>query len=357
MALRSGRVGIHPSQVDPITGMLLNGPIPGSVSFEDLSDAQISNPEAGQTLQYNGTGWVNVFASISPTTLATLQDVQITDPEDGEYLSYDSTSEKWVNSGAAPGPVIPEGSTVIPTDDIQKWLNCAGIFDKTSYTTLADVLSDSTTLLALMSNNNAVDYLVRSTTWASGVTANSTAMTDIGANNYCANTLLDDSTWCTAICNSTYFESVLNVKVPTMTSNTAPSGECFGDGIATPTYAAYKAFDNNDSTAAGWNSISPITPETVSIGYKFTSSCKICKIYMKITGEYQRHYGVYCSNDGTTYTQNGDITKVSSPVEQEWIINPSASGTYWKLGMLSDSYQYTGSGGIATIQFYGRQDI
>ena len=83
----------------------------------------------------------------------------------------------------------PEGSTVLPTDDIQTWLACAGITDK-SYTTLAEVLADSTTLLALMSNDNAVDYLVRSTTWASGITADSTAMTDIGANNYCANTLL-----------------------------------------------------------------------------------------------------------------------------------------------------------------------
>ena len=39
---------------------------------------------------------------------------------------------------------VPEGSTVLPTDDIQIWLACAGITDK-SYTTLNEVLADSTT--------------------------------------------------------------------------------------------------------------------------------------------------------------------------------------------------------------------
>lgn len=116
MALKSGRVGIHPSQVDPITGMLINGPTPGSISFEDLSDAEISDPEAGQTLQYNGTKWENVFASISPVTpatLASLQDVMISDPEDGNYLMYDLTNQKWINSGAAPTPTTIDVTVTI----------------------------------------------------------------------------------------------------------------------------------------------------------------------------------------------------------------------------------------------------
>ena len=268
MALKSGRVGIHPSQVDPITGMLLVSPS-GASSLADLSDAQISDPAAGQTLIYNGEKWENEFSSISPTTLATLQDVSITDPADGDYLIYNSTEDKWINSGSAPGPVVPEGSTVTPTDDIQKWLACAGITDKT-YTTLNEVLADSTTLLALLSSNNASDYLVRSTTWASSLTADSTAMTDIGANDYCAETLLADSTWCNAICNSTYFESVLTTKVPTMTSNTTPSGvasasyEVHEGGTY---YDAWKAFDNDNSDC--WSSNSKTDQW---LAYEFTRS-------------------------------------------------------------------------------------
>ena len=82
----------------------------------------------------------------------------------------------------------PTGSTATPTDVIQTWLHCANIWDK-NYTTISAVLADTTTLLALISSNNAADYMARSTTWASSVVANSTAMTYIGANDYCADNL------------------------------------------------------------------------------------------------------------------------------------------------------------------------
>ena len=116
MALKSGRVGIHPSQVDPITGMLLNGPTPGSISFEDLSDAQISNPEVGQTLIYNGTGWENEFSSISPVTpatLASLQDVAISSAQNKQILQYDGTAAKWENEDL---PSIPSKTSDLQND-------------------------------------------------------------------------------------------------------------------------------------------------------------------------------------------------------------------------------------------------
>ena len=83
------------------------------------------------------------------------------------------TKDAVVSSLATPVAIsletIPDGSTVTPTDDIQIWLNCAGIFDKTSYTTLDDVLADHDTLAKLISDHNAMDYLVRCKTWISSV--------------------------------------------------------------------------------------------------------------------------------------------------------------------------------------------
>ena len=119
---------------------------------------------------------------------------------------------------------IPVGSTVLPTDDIQIWLNCAGIYDKTSYTTLEDVLADHDTLATLISNNNAVDYMVRSTTWATDVTADDTAMRYIGKRNYASDTLLGDEDWYEAIVGSEYGYEVMNIHVPKMTSSNAPEG-------------------------------------------------------------------------------------------------------------------------------------
>ena len=204
MALKSGRVGIHPSQVDPITGMLLSGPSGTSdyeqlsnlpkinsvtlkgnkslsdlgvpTSFEDMSDSDISTPEAGQILQYNGSGWENVYASISPvtpatlaslsdvdiddptsgqtleydgskwknvnasiapTTLAALQDVTITSPADGDYLVYDSTSEKWINSGEAPSPTYVDVTATIygAVEDTISFTDAAGISHSVTFGT------------------------------------------------------------------------------------------------------------------------------------------------------------------------------------------------------------------------------
>ena len=60
MALKSGRVGIHPSQVDPITGMLLSSP-GGASDLSDLDDVAISSVTNDQILRYNSTSekWEN----------------------------------------------------------------------------------------------------------------------------------------------------------------------------------------------------------------------------------------------------------------------------------------------------------
>ena len=106
MALKSGRVGIHPSQVDPITGLLLVNPS-GASSLTDLDDINISDPQDKQTLEYDASTekWVNVYASISPVTpatLASLSDVEIEDPEVGQTLQYNGTG--WENVFASISP-------------------------------------------------------------------------------------------------------------------------------------------------------------------------------------------------------------------------------------------------------------
>lgn len=192
---------------------------------------------------------------------------------------------------------VPEGSTVTPVNDIQIWLNCANIWDK-SYTTLNEVLADNTTLLALISSNNAVDYMARSTTWANAVVANQTAMGYIGNNDYCADKLLSNSTWLTAICNSTYFESVLNVKVPTMTSATTPSGTVFADP-ATGWNQPYYVFNDSLTDYFQQNSSSP----GVNIGYQFVSQIRanIVEMRANLGGNSPTKFKVQGSNDGSSW--------------------------------------------------------
>lgn len=278
----------------------------------------------------------------------------------GTWTLSDGTNTETVDVGIYTATLssVPEGSTVLPTDDVSIWLACGERTEE--YTTLSQVLGDNVCLSALLNNNNANDYLVRSTTWASTLTADSSAMSYIGLNNYCSNTLLSDTTWCNAICNSTYFESVLNVKVPTMTSNTTPSGVCSAStsDVQNP---AYLAFDGNDSTL--W-SATAVTNQTLA--YEFVDNVCIVKFRLipSYTGSVGRvkNYKIQASNDNfgsdvaTLYTgvaNNADYS--SNPIIQT-ISNNSQYRNYRILVVdeYGTSSQYIR---ISTLQFYGRKDI
>ena len=253
--------------------------------------------------------------------------------------------------------LVLNGSTVTPTNDIQTWLKCAGL--NKSYTTISQVLADTNTLSALISDNNASDYLVRSTTWTSDICSNGSAMTYIGLNDYCANKLLTNSTWIEAICNSAYFEKVLDVKVPTLTGNTGSDG---GEAICSDYYPAndrypWKAFDDIDSGFWCNNG-----GNTGYIGYKFPKKVRVNKLRLVSCGEGNEMYtikdfDVYGSDDGTNWgTPIYSGTKASSDAlsKQDFNINNNKSYLYYKVQAKNTySSAYTT---IGTVQFYGREE-
>lgn len=247
---------------------------------------------------------------------------------------------------------IPEGSTVTPTDDIQTWLKCAGIFDKTSYTTLSDVLSDHDTLYLLMGSDNAVDYLVRSTTWASGITADEYGMKYIGKWNYASDTLLDDSTWGQAICDSAYFASVLNYGVPTITAATSSvtySQQSSGN-------EAYKAFDKDTSTRWAANDNSGTNQW---IAYDFGEAVKIYKVavypFYYNSKALVKNFKIQASDDGTTYSDVGTSFLLPNTDQNNVLTLTSfESHRYWRMYVV-DCYGLTIS--CRELQFYGRTDV
>ena len=91
----------------------------------------ISSPASGQTLEYDADDnkWVNVYASISPLSLAQLRDVEITDLQDGDFITYDSTSEKWINTGEAPAPTYTDLTVIMygSVEDTISFTDAAGI--------------------------------------------------------------------------------------------------------------------------------------------------------------------------------------------------------------------------------------
>jgi hypothetical protein len=283
------------------------------------------------------------------------------------YSGNSYSTSATVTSLSVQAPAIlkikPDGSTVLPTDDIQTWLNCADIYDKTSYTTLSDILNDSTTLSALIADNNAVDYLVRSTTWASGTCADSTAMSYIGLNNYASNKLTDNIDWLTAIVNSEYIDSVLNVKVPRMTSNNAPSGNCFASSYYGANYEPFRAFRNNfDGTGGSGNCWQSSNGSTTNqrIGYEFTSAQKIKAVAIGNTNyptSSINTFRVEVEDNGSWTPLTDTLTNDTSVTTKNvFIVSNENSYAKWSI------YALTNGGGTAvvsanTIQFYGRVDV
>ena len=459
------------------------------------ADITVTYPTGG-TCSCSKSGTTTLYATGSPYTFTVHESgtYTITATANGETYT---TDVEITTSGQTESLTIPEGSTVTPTDSVATLLSCAGIHD-TSITSVSDLLADTTTLLAVINSENAVDYLVRSTTFASGAvpimtsnttpsgtciqsgaesgyyaysafdgidttdfltsaaiagayvgytfpsakrivkckahiatnataeshytykiqgsnngsnwtdladafsvtlsgqgstwvdidldatntytsyrlihpstmessrrmrvytlqfyeadavfTEDSTAMSYIGLNNYAANTLLADETWCEAICNSEYFESVLNVKVPAMTSNTTPSGECFG--VAQSSNYYYKSFDGSSNGAS-------YVGATHAVGYMFPEKKRIYKFHFEAYSNQStaqtRHYYLDGSDDGTTYAQIKDIGNISTVNRFDaYEYNINANNKYFKL-YTTGSASYTWA--YSKVQFYGREDV
>ena len=312
-------------------------------------------PHAGETVD-NVSGTV---ASDGTLTLYPMHDglwkYYATSDVSG-YHEETITLEKWGNYPVELND-IPKGATVTPTDDIQTWLYCANVLNK-SYTTISEVVADTTTLNTLIANENANDYLVRSTTFATDICSNESAMTYIGLNDYCANKLLADSTWLKAICSTseTLLKKVLNVYVPKMRSNTSPSGEAFGSQYYNnmSEYTWYKAMDKDKNTC--WHA--SVGLSTAQLGYDFGKQVIVKKILLKnrtdsSTASAPKTFSLEGYN-GTSYVKIQDFTNNNNNIggETTYIVNNDESYSKYRLNMTSS---YSSVYALGELQFYGRE--
>lgn len=177
--------------------------------------------------------------------------------------------------------------------------------------------------------------------------------------------MLNSDLWLEKICNLSYFESVLNVKVPTMTSDTssetAYSNSLYKHNDGSYPYPAWHAFDENDNTL--WNSADG-NQNSVRIQYGFTSAMKLkaVKIVPWNNSNLDCTFDIIASNTGqfngeeitlSSITVNQNKTKMIS-------INNNNDYLFYGLRCMSKSGNYFISDNnfyyviIATIQFYGR---
>lgn len=292
----------------------------------------------------------NDFRGVSITCILGGTTITKTAPSAGNTMYfYPPTTGNWTISGtvssdtfySSPNPVvvsslstsvsatletIPDGSTKTPTDDVSIWLSCAGIRDK-SYTTLTEVLADSETFNALLGDSNACAYMARSTTWASGL-------------------------------------------VPTMTSDTTPSGLAFASGTYSANFKAYKAFDGtNTGEADTW--AAPFVAGSSYIGYQFTSEkiVKGVRITNRIWSDQNcrvHTFKLQGSNDSTTGA-DGTWVDIDDTVDRGSSANASGYSTFhsfnnttaysWYRILILTDFTPDSITGVGMLQFYSADAV
>ena len=134
--------------------------------------------------------------------------------EDGVTIKGITTAKgyeillKDIYGGETVAESVPDGAIVNPVNDITTWLKTGEISKQYSYTTIEQVIADSTCIQSLMNNENAMKYLARSTEFANVICASETTMTYLGQSAYVEDTVLNSDNWVSVITASQYWTLV-----------------------------------------------------------------------------------------------------------------------------------------------------
>lgn len=248
------------------------------------------------------------------------------------------------------------------------WLSL-GEIDVSNYSSLDDILADTTALDVLMKKHASVDYLINelsNNTEALDIIVNDeNAMTYIGTYDYCSDMMLANSTLSVALLSSTYWQCILKDHVPTMTSDTTPQGTVTTSGI-TPGYGylSYGAFDktitekNNGNASGCWYAS---TMADSWVAYQFTTPIIVKKVGIvpfiaNNTICATTVCNIEASNDGSTWTpliSNLTLQKggLSEMIYYD-ISNNNTPYIHYRFYTVSTSSGY--AGGVCELDFFGR---
>ena len=100
---------------------------------------------------------------------------------------------------------VPDGKTALPVGDVILLQRCASCYSTFAFTTLDDILGDTTCVAAICASNNAIDYIMRAfNAFSAKMFANSYFRAGIKANTYANYAMALDITWASYINNLAY---------------------------------------------------------------------------------------------------------------------------------------------------------
>ena len=148
--------------------------------------------------------------------------------------------------------------------------------------------------------------------------------------------------------------------VPIMTANNAPYGVASASSEYSASYAAWKAFDGVNTTAASWQSAS--NANTGHIIYEFVNpicpkQVSFMPAYNTVSEPYCKDWEVRGSNDGTQWSDPLASDTVVPSSQMETYTEDVSASTYYKYlkFAINSTYAPHGEVGLSSLQFYGRE--
>lgn len=233
---------------------------------------------------------------------------------------------------------IPDGTIVIPINDVATWIKTGGLSNQYSYTTIEQVISDNTCTESLMNNKNAMKYLARSTEFANAICASETAMTYLGKSTYLTDTVLNNDLWKQKIKASQYWEKVYSSKTVTVygASNEIITIDGYGGSFTT----------GSDGSCSHVVPIETITLKGSVSGKSFTRTVTNNTTQVYVMPEKALYwYGNQCKNITGGWTNSGFTILNSSVSSGKFNTN--------ELNLKCTNYEFVGNGTVNTISFAG----
>ena len=156
--------------------------------------------------------------------------------------------------------------------------------------------------------------------------------------------------------NTTTIWENIKALIPTMTSNSAPSGNASGSSIITSDFDYYKAFDKKDTTF--WCSGSRETTNQY-LTYKFDNPVCVKKVVLKNHSDSSRlaspkNFRIEASNNNATWNTLGTFFNTNNDAlgEMEFSFSNSTYYSYYRIYVIDRNGSYNAIT-IGELQYYG----
>lgn len=228
-----------------------------------------------------------------------------------------------------------------------------------SSTIMATIAGSDTAVAALLENSNAMAIvftrstamvaLVASTVFMTGVTTSSSYMASIFNSSAALNAIFAASPAKATFKAST---ALTAAAIPTMTTNSAPSGTASASSIASGSNDAYKAFDK---TATHWLTVSG-SPSNQWVKYDFGAAVFIHSLAIDNTqsaaNRSSKDIRLEYSDDNTTWATAVTTTLPNNTASNNYDVKVTGKHRYWRVYVINN-YGDSSYSGLAEVQMTG----